>query len=115
MKDIENISNHSEIKEIKNEHVLILPYELVNTLINKLLDELHIKNEVKSYVIPNNDELINTMILRLAVEIFTDKINMEANEPYIVNTVVGETKYRLSITKIKDENDYKYMYGLVMN
>jgi hypothetical protein len=115
MKDIENISNQSEVKEVQNEYILILPYELVNNLINKILNELHIKNKTESYIIPNNDELINNMILRLVVEIFTDKIKIEPNEPYIVNTVVGETKYRLSITKIKDENGYKYMYGLIMN
>jgi len=108
------IKNSKVVKNSEKEYTLNIDNDLIVNKITETLNFIHI-TDYKKYIIPNNDELINTILLRLVTEIFINKIELEDNEPYILNTIIKGINYRISITKVVVENNTNYMYGLIMS
>jgi len=113
---MDNLLGNVKINSVGSEYNIIIDDNLILDKVNKILKTIHCSNtEITKYVNPVNDDLVNELILRILVELFTNKISMEDNKPYIVNSTISGEKYRLSIIKLNLDNEIKYMYGLIMN
>jgi len=96
-----------------DEYYMTVDNTLLKDKLNKVLSIIQI-DDLDKYVEPVNDELINNIVLRIVVELFIKKVELEDNKPYIVNVSADSVNYRLSITKINADGYTKYMYGLIM-
>jgi len=111
---MKTILENTNIKELENdEYLLMVDNSLIKEKVNSIVESIHI-NDYLDYTIPNNDELITNIFLRIVTECFREKIPMVENKPYIINTDIDGVKYRLSLSKLKNKDDEKYMYGLII-
>ena len=111
---MEELLNSLTVIEIENdEYSLDFDINKLKELLKNNLEQISFNLENK-YVPGLEEDLTTSIILRIVSEMFIKKINMEDNEPYIINFTIDESKYRISISKITIKNESKYMYGLIM-
>ena len=102
-----------DIIKDENEYRILINEELLNKKIEEVLSLIHLENK-DEYIVPNNDNLEEELMLRIIVEIIKNKLDMEINKPYIFTLTLTNSMYRLVITKIETDNKTKYMYGLIL-
>lgn len=112
---MEELLDSLSVVEIENEeYSLDLDIDKLKNLIKANLEMISFNLESK-YVPGLEEDLTTSILLRIISELIIKKVNMEDNEPYILNFTIDTSKYRMSISKIVLKGETKYMYGLIMN
>jgi len=110
---MKEILKTTDIIKDGNEYRIVINEELLNKKIDEILSLIHLGNK-DEYIVPNNENLEEELMLRIIVEIVKNKLDMEVNEPFIFTLTLTNTIYRLVITKIEADSKTKYMYGLIL-